>query len=143
MLSDLQTKKLTRYFQVYDIDDDGRIAATDFERIIENVRVLHGAGNGSKGYDGLRVAYVNLWNRLREGADGDLDGGIDLDEWLAYWVSSSGRRNTSGRCGDGAKETSALGSSWSRADSFARSSDGRTQRASTAVLGGRCPGGIQ
>jgi len=47
MLTDLQTKKLTRYFQVYDIDDDGAIEASDFERIVENVRVLHGEdGNG-------------------------------------------------------------------------------------------------
>lgn len=85
MLSDLQTKKLTRYFEVYDVDDDGQIAATDFERIIENVRVLHGEGEGSRGYGALRQAYVDLWNRLRAGADGDRDGGVDVDEWLAYW----------------------------------------------------------
>ena len=36
MLTDLQTKKLTRYFEVYDIDDDGVIQASDFERIVEN-----------------------------------------------------------------------------------------------------------
>jgi Ca2+-binding EF-hand superfamily protein len=81
MLSDLQIKKLTRYFHVYDIDDDGRIAATDFERIVENVKMLHGAPDGAPG---LRDVYVNLWERIR-GADGDGDGTIDLDEWLAYW----------------------------------------------------------
>jgi Ca2+-binding EF-hand superfamily protein len=85
MLSDLQTKKLTRYFQVYDIDDDGRIASTDFERIVENVRVLHGAGAGSSGSDALREAYMGLWERLRSSADGDGDDSVDLDEWLAYW----------------------------------------------------------
>ena len=47
MLSDLQEKKLTRYFQVYDIDDDGRIAASDFERVIDNVRILRGASESS------------------------------------------------------------------------------------------------
>ena len=85
MLSDLQTKKLTRYFQVYDIDDDGRIAAADFERIVENVRVLHGEGDGSAGFDSLKNAYMGLWERLRSSADGDGDDGVDLDEWLAYW----------------------------------------------------------
>lgn len=82
MLTDLQTKKLTRYFQVYDIDDDGAIEASDFERIVENVRMLHGEdGNGQ---DELSGAYRELWTRIA-GADGDGDGAVDLDEWLAYW----------------------------------------------------------
>lgn len=85
MLTDLQTKKLTRYFQVYDIDDDGRIDAADFERIVENVKILHGADEGSSGTDALRDAYLRLWHGLRTAADGDGDGGVSLDEWLAYW----------------------------------------------------------
>lgn len=84
MLTDLQALKLTRYFQVYDVDDDGRIALTDFERIIENVQVLHG-GPGTNGHGELRDAYVRLWDRIRSSADSDADGGVDLDEWLAYW----------------------------------------------------------
>jgi hypothetical protein len=47
MLTDLQAKKLTRYFQIYDINDDGRIESSDFERVIENVRVLRGASEHS------------------------------------------------------------------------------------------------
>lgn len=81
MLTDLQTKKLTRYFQVYDIDDDGQVEASDFDRIVENVKLLHGEGPTS---GGLGDAYLTLWGRL-QGADGDSDGGVDLDEWLAYW----------------------------------------------------------
>ena len=83
MLTDLQTKKLTRYFQVYDIDDDGRIDGSDFERIVENVRILH--GTEGKGPDALRDAYMARWERLRESADVDGDQGVDIDEWLAYW----------------------------------------------------------
>ena len=82
MLSDLQTRKLTRYFQVYDIDDDGRIEASDFARIVENVRVLHGEDDT---IDGIHQAYRGLWLRLSESADADGDEGVDLDEWLAYW----------------------------------------------------------
>jgi len=85
MLSDLQTKKLTRYFQVYDIDDDGRIAAADFERVVENVRILRGESDHSSGYQDLRAAYMGRWDALRASADADRDGGVDLDEWLAYW----------------------------------------------------------
>ena len=85
MLTDLQTRKLTRYFQVYDIDDDGRIDAADFERIVENVRILHGADGDSAAAQALRDAYMKLWGGIRSTADADGDGGVDLDEWLAYW----------------------------------------------------------
>lgn len=85
MLSDLQTKKLTRYFDVYDIDDDGRIGAADFERILENVRILRGEREGTPGYAALRGAYMDLWASLSTWADVDSDGGVDLEEWLAYW----------------------------------------------------------
>lgn len=84
MLTDLQTRKLTRYFEVYDIDDDGRIGTADFERILENVRVLHG-DDGGPSHDALREAYTTLWRQLVAAADGDGDGGVDLDEWLGYW----------------------------------------------------------
>lgn len=83
MLTDLQIKKLTRYFQVIDIDDDGEIRARDFERITENVRILHG-DDGSTEQNGLEAAYRDRWQRLRS-ADGDGDGGVDIDEWLAFW----------------------------------------------------------
>lgn len=83
MLTDLQARKLTRYFQVYDIDDDGKIEASDFERIVENVRLLHGADG--RDADSLRDAYMTWWDQLRASADYDRDRGVDLDEWLAYW----------------------------------------------------------
>jgi Ca2+-binding EF-hand superfamily protein len=83
MLTDLQTKKLTRWFQVYDIDDDGEIEASDFERIVENVRILH--GETADAADGLHGAYRRLWSRLSDAADADGDRNVDLDEWLAYW----------------------------------------------------------
>ena len=85
MLSDLQTKKLTRYFQVYDVDDDGCIDAADFERVVENVRVLRGEDDRSAAYQALHDAYMGRWESLRSLADGDRDGGVDIDEWLAYW----------------------------------------------------------
>lgn len=86
MLSDLQKKKLTRYFRVYDIDDDGRIALPDFERVVENVRVLHGAGEHSPAHRALRESYLHRWEALRASADVDDDGGVDLGEWLEYWT---------------------------------------------------------
>ena len=85
MLSDLQKKKLTRYFRVYDVDDDGRIALQDFERVVENVRVLQGLSEHSPRHRALREGFLHRWEALRASADVDRDGGVDLDEWLAYW----------------------------------------------------------
>ena len=85
MLSDLQQKKLTRYFRVYDVDDDGRIARPDFERVVENVRALYGADARSPRHRDLEKGYLLRWDSLAASADTDHDGGIDLSEWLSYW----------------------------------------------------------
>ena len=92
MLSDLQTKKLTRYFQVYDIDDDGQIEASDFERIVENVQLLHGGGREA---DPLRAAYMSRWERLRAAADSDgaAEAGCRDDAAEAWRRPARGRRS--------------------------------------------------
>lgn len=85
MLSELQRQKLTRYFGIYDVDDDGRIARGDFERVVENVGALHGTARGSAAFRGLHAGYMGRWEALRASADADDDGGVSLEEWLAYW----------------------------------------------------------
>jgi Ca2+-binding EF-hand superfamily protein len=90
MLTDLQRRKLTRYFRMYDMDDDGEIKARDFERIIENVRILHGLPSGSSAHAELRAGYMRRWEALRSSADADHDGGVDLGEWLTYFQSVLG-----------------------------------------------------
>jgi len=85
MLTDLQKKKLTRYFRVYDVDDNGTISLQDFERVAENVRALHGVDPLSPAHTGLRAGFMLRWNALATSADQDKDGRVDLDEWLSYW----------------------------------------------------------
>jgi juvenile hormone diol kinase len=85
MLSDLQRKKLTRYFRVYDVDDNGRIGPHDFERVVENVRILHGLSDDSPAHRQLHEGFMRRWRALRDSADDDADGGVDLEEWLEYW----------------------------------------------------------
>ena len=85
MLTDLQRKKLTRYFRVYDVDDDGRIARPDLERVVENVRALYDVDATSSTYRELRETHLVWWEALRSAADADEDGGVDLAEWLSYW----------------------------------------------------------
>ena len=85
MLSELQEKKLTRYFRVFDVNDDGRIGRQDFERVLENVRQLHGAREDSPAHEALRSAYERRWEALREVADTDESGTVELWEWLEYF----------------------------------------------------------
>ena len=85
ILTALQQKKLTRYFRAYDVDDDGRIARPDFERVAENVRVLHVVSGLSKSRRIVQEAFLQRWEALRASADADDDGGVDLHEWLHYW----------------------------------------------------------
>lgn len=85
MLSPLQQKKLDRYFRIYDVDDDGRIARADFERVVENVRALYDADLNSPTYKELREGFLGRWEALRASADADDDGGVTGAEWLAYW----------------------------------------------------------
>jgi len=85
MLNALQQKKLSRYFRIYDVDDNGRIARADFERVLENVRALYRADVNSPVYHGLRDGFLGRWEALRASADADDDGGVSQAEWLEYW----------------------------------------------------------
>ncbi len=85
MLSPFQKQKLTRYFTVYDVNDDGAIGVVDFERVLENLRYLHRLDADAPHLTGLRSAYVKRWEAVRQSADTDHDGAVDLTEWLAYW----------------------------------------------------------
>lgn len=85
MLTPLQRMKLARYFTVYDVDDDGKVGLRDFERVLENVRVLHGLAAGSPRDQTLSEAFLQRWEALRDSADTNQDGGVDLTEWFDYW----------------------------------------------------------
>jgi len=85
VLTDLQRKKLTRYFCLYDVDGNNRIGTGDFERVVENVRILHGLATDSPGHEALRDGFRRRWESLRTSADADHDGSVDLAEWLDYW----------------------------------------------------------
>ena len=90
MLSDLKRLKLTRYFEMYDIDDDGVVDRRDFERIIENVRFLHGVPQTSPVFTSLQAAYMDQWHALMVSADIDENGSVDPDEWVAYFTGVIG-----------------------------------------------------
>jgi len=85
MLTDLQKRKLSRYFRVYDLDRDGKVGSDDFERIVENLRALHEIDRGSTEFAELRDGFMSRWDTMRWWADRNGDGGVDVSEWLSYW----------------------------------------------------------
>ena len=85
MFSELQKRKLTRYFRVYDMNNDGRVAASDFERVVENLRALHDLDVESARFAEIRDGFMSRWDNMRWWADRDSDGSLDLVEWLRYW----------------------------------------------------------
>jgi juvenile hormone diol kinase len=85
MLTSLQQQKLTRFFHLFDVDDDGRIARPDFERVADNVRALHIVSGRSDSKRLIHEGFLQQWEALRSSADANDDDGVDLSEWLAYW----------------------------------------------------------
>ena len=90
MLTDLQRAKLSRYFQMYDVDDDGVVGRKDFERILENLRQLYNLGDSDPRFIAIRESYLQQWEGLVEFADIDADGTVDPEEWLAYFTGVLG-----------------------------------------------------
>jgi juvenile hormone diol kinase len=85
VLTDLQRKKLTGYFRLYDVNGDNRTGPEDFDRVVENVRILHDLATYSPRHEALRDGFRRRWESLRTSADADHDGSVDLAEWLGYW----------------------------------------------------------
>ncbi|MBT4438248.1 MAG: hypothetical protein HOD00_12070 [Gemmatimonadales bacterium] len=65
---------MTRYFQVYDADDDGQIDAGDFERVVENVRILRGEPD----HGGMisRAERMSVAGEFDRGTDPDAPGNL-------------------------------------------------------------------
>ena len=84
MLSDLQTRKLTRYFNAFDSDRNGVLEQSDFERNVRRVVAARDADVGSPEYQWIHTKWMKVWSGLAAGADANDDGRVDLAEWLAY-----------------------------------------------------------
>ena len=84
MLTDLQTRKLTRMFNAYDADHSGYLEFADFETQFNNLAHMHRIAADSPEYDELQSAYRAAWEQIRRFGDADRDERVVLDEWLAY-----------------------------------------------------------
>lgn len=83
MLTQLQTQKLTHYFDVLDFLKNGIIQFEDFKAIGENLCVLWGFREGTEPYKNCMDRCESSWNEFRKFCGKDAKGAY-LEEWLAF-----------------------------------------------------------
>ncbi len=94
MLTQFQQRKLARMFDLYDVNKDGYIEATDYERVGEGFAIGTGCAPGSADYEKLRTTYLGFWENLRQAADADHDGKVTRDEFVASYETLLAMRET-------------------------------------------------
>jgi hypothetical protein len=80
MLSDLKKKKLTRQFQIFDVDKNHFVEWSDFERIIKNLTAARGLPADAQAV--LRSNYQGVWDNIESQADKNNDHRVSLEEWM-------------------------------------------------------------
>ncbi|MEM7066104.1 MAG: EF-hand domain-containing protein [Cyanobacteria bacterium P01_B01_bin.77] len=84
MLTNIQTRKLTKLFHLYDANDDGVLVQQDFIALAARLSALRQGQTVS--YHTQILAHLQQdWVCLCRAADCDRDTRITLDEWLTYY----------------------------------------------------------
>ena len=84
MLTDVQAKKLTHYFNVLDYNNNGLIQESDFVAIAENLCILWGLKEGSDTYQMWINRFKNQWAEFKEYILTSDDEAADLERWLRF-----------------------------------------------------------
>ena len=84
MLTDLQKRKLKRFFAVWDANGDGTITKEDPEQVAQNLATLQGLEPGSPAYEGFLSGFMTYQDDFIKTVDIDESGRVTLEEWLAY-----------------------------------------------------------
>ena len=82
MLTDIQTRKLTKLFRLYDANQDGVLVQQDFIDLASRLVEFH---PGALHYAQILNHLQQDWLCLCTAADQNDDVRITLDEWLAYY----------------------------------------------------------
>lgn len=85
MITDLQNRKLTQLFKMCDIDGDAHLRQSDFDQAAANIAHAFQVSADSETYAQLHAMYTQQWQQIKQYADPNGNGRVDLNEWLAYW----------------------------------------------------------
>lgn len=84
MLTDVQAKKLTHYFNVLDYNNNGLIQESDFVAIAENLCVLWGLKEGTDEHLKWVNRFKNQWTEFRDYIVGPTAESAELEQWLRF-----------------------------------------------------------
>ena len=84
MLTELQKRKIARFFHIYDVDGSGVITQDEPERVLRTLAYMRKLDEGSAKFDAFREGFLVYWHDLAADIDVDKDGEITLSEWLNY-----------------------------------------------------------
>lgn len=82
MLTELQTKKLTNLFNLYDADSNGLLDEQDYARVAQNAARAIGYEPGTAEYDTLHTAYMGIWQGVCQLTDTTAEGQLTLTKFL-------------------------------------------------------------
>ncbi|MEM7531122.1 MAG: EF-hand domain-containing protein [Chloroflexota bacterium] len=82
MLTDLQTRKFTRMFHMFDVDGNGFVEEVDYLQAVQNLKELYGVAEDSDEYHQLYQGQMGIWQFVCGIADKDLDNRVTLNEFL-------------------------------------------------------------
>lgn len=85
MLTDIQTRKLTKLFRLYDANNDGVLVQQDFTALAARLADLRQELKASPHHAQILAHLHDDWACLCAAADHDRDARITLGEWLAYY----------------------------------------------------------
>ncbi len=85
MLSEIQKRKLTKLFSMYDVDCNGFLLLKDFENRAKKLAALRGWGSRSPKYVQLINQFTYNWKCLSGDSDTNRDHKISLQEWLQHY----------------------------------------------------------
>ncbi|MBT9317025.1 EF-hand domain-containing protein [Leptothoe spongobia] len=86
MLTDIQTRKLTKLFHLYDTNGDGVLVQQDFIALATRLAEFHQEGQSSPHHTQILTHLQHDWLCLCAAADQNCDARITLEEWLAYYT---------------------------------------------------------
>jgi len=84
MISDLQQRKASHYYDLIDEDDNGYVEARDFELRVDRLIESRGVSD-EEAREALRDRVMGWWDHLYTLADIDDDERVTREEWDTYW----------------------------------------------------------